>query len=168
MELISGSFNSGTGSTATVSYQGSNLQTIGGSLGNFTGTNAFNNFEINNAAGLSVNTGGAVEVKGNLYLTNGLINTIPDAPWNCGTLNISNTEINCVIPAGGSSVSFVNGPLSKKINQGDDFLYPLGIYISGIGNVAGNRLRLSSSKSGTILWTASYNNPCLLYTSRCV
>ena len=159
MELISGSFNSGTGSTATVSYQGSNLQTIGGSLGNFTGTNAFNNFEINNAAGLSVNTGGAVEVKGNLYLTNGLINTIPDAPWNCGTLNISNTEINCVIPAGGSSVSFVNGPLSKKINQGDDFLYPLGIYISGIGNVAGNRLRLSSSKSGTILWTASYNNP---------
>ena len=45
-------FKSGTGAGATVTFAGTSLQTIGGALGDFTGTNAFNNFEINNSAGL--------------------------------------------------------------------------------------------------------------------
>ena len=159
MEIASGSFNSGSGSNATVSFEGTALQTIGGSLGNFTGANAFNNFEINNSNGLSVNTGGAIEVNGELRLTNGLINTNPAAPYNYGTLTITNSAISCVIPSGGSTASFVNGPLSKKILQGDEFLYPIGIYKSGTGNTPGNKLKLSSTKTGTILWTASYFNP---------
>lgn len=159
MEIASGAFTSGSGSNATVSFAGSTAQLIGGSLGNFTGTNAFYNFEINNTDGLSVNTGGSVEVKGILYLTSGLINTNPAAPWNCGTLTITNAVIGCVIPAGGSSTSFINGPLTKKINQGDDFLFPIGINKSGVGNIAGNKLRISSSRIGTILWTAQYKNP---------
>ncbi len=159
MELISGAFKSGSGSNATVSFGGNSAQTIGGSLDNFTGSNAFNNFEINNISGLSVNTGGAIEVNGELRLTSGLINTNPAAPWNCGTLTITNTATTCVVPSGGSSSSFINGPLTKSINQGDDFLFPVGTYIAGVGNIAGNKLRLSSSKSGTILWTAEYKNP---------
>ena len=154
MELIAGNFISGTGANATVSFAGTTAQTVGGSLGNFTGSNAFNNFEINNNSGLTVNNTGSVEIKGNLLLTNGLINTNPDAPYNYGTFTITNSSINCVIPEGGSSSSFVNGPLVKKINQGDNFLFPIGIYKSGIGNIAGNKLKLSSSKTGTILWTA--------------
>lgn len=159
MEIAAGSFASGTGSNATVSFAGTATQTIGGLLGNFTGSNAFNNFEINNISGVSVNTGGDIEVKGELRLTNGLINTNPLAPWNCGTLKVTNTSINCIVPSGGSSASFVNGPLSKSINQGDEFLFPVGLYKSGVGNIAGNKLKLSSSKSGTILWTAEYKNP---------
>ncbi len=159
MEIYSGAFNSGTGSNATVSFAGASLQTMGGILGNFTGTNAFNNFEIDNPAGVTVNTGGSIEVKGNLLLTNGLINTNPVAPYNYGSLSVVNTSINCVLPEGGNGLSFVNGPLTKKINQGDDFLFPVGIYQSGIGNTAGNKLKLSSSKTGTILWTVEYNNP---------
>jgi len=159
MEIATGAFNSGSGNNATVSFAGTGLQTIGGSLGNFTGTNAFNNFEINNINGLNVNTGGAIEVKDNLSLTNGLINTDPSAPYNYGTLSIVNTSIACVIPVGGSNSSFINGPITKKINQGDNFLFPIGIYKSGVGNIAGNKLELSSSKIGTILWTASYKNP---------
>lgn len=159
MEIASGAFNSGSGSNATVSFEGSTAQNIGGSLGNFTGSNAFNNFEINNTNGLTINTGGAIEVNGELRLTDGLINTNPALPGNFGTLTITNPAISCVIPSGGSSTSFVNGPLTKKINQGDDFLYPIGIYSAGIGNITGNKLSLSSSKTGTILWTASYNNP---------
>lgn len=165
MEIYSGAFNPGTGSTATVSFAGSSLQTIGGTLGNFTGTNAFNNFEINNSSGLTINTGGYFEVKGNLLLTNGLINTNPSAPYNYGSLSIVNTEINCVIPEGGTNLSFINGPLTKKINQGDDFLFPVGIYLSGIGNIAGNKIKLSGSKTGTILWTAEYRNPNSTFAS---
>ena len=54
-----GAFKSGTGAGATVSFAGTGPQTIGGVLGDFTGTNAFNNFEINNSAGLSINDPGA-------------------------------------------------------------------------------------------------------------
>jgi len=154
MEITSGAFNSGTGSNATVSYAGAAAQTTGGSKGNFTGSNAFNNLEINNSSGLSINSGGSAEVKGNLLLTDGLINTTSTA-----TLSITNTSTSCVTPSGGSSTSFVNGPLTKKINQGDSFLFPVGIYKAGVGNVPGNRLMLSSSKTGTILWTAEYKNP---------
>jgi len=54
-----GAFNSGTGISATVSFEGTGPQTLGGVLGDFTGTNAFNNLEINNSSGLTINNGGA-------------------------------------------------------------------------------------------------------------
>ncbi len=144
-----GAFTSGTGSGATVSFAGSSAQTIGGSLGDFTGTNAFNNFEINNAAGLTINAGGAIEVKGYLLLTNGLINTSAT-----NTLTITNSAINCVTPAGGSASSYVSGPLIKLINQSDNFLFPIGQ-----GSDIGNKITLSATLTGPTLWTAEYFNP---------
>ena len=48
MLLSSGAFNSGTGDNATVSFSGITAQSVQG----FNGTNAFNNLEINNSAGL--------------------------------------------------------------------------------------------------------------------
>ncbi len=94
---MSGSFKSGSGAGATVTFAGIGSQTIGGVSGDFTGTNAFNNFEINNGAGLRINDAGAIEVNGNLLLTNGLINTASDRK-----LTVMNPGINCVIPAGGT------------------------------------------------------------------
>ncbi len=149
-----GAFKSGTGAGATVSFAGTFSQTIGGSLGDFSGSNAFNNFEINNAAGLIIDNIGEVEIKGNLLLTNGLINTGANRK-----LTITNSGINCVIPAGGSSSSFVNGPLIKRISQYDNFLFPIGIYIAGPGNILGNKLKISSTQTGPLLWTAEYKSP---------
>jgi hypothetical protein len=154
MSRLSGSFKGGSGAGATVTFAGFGAQTIGGILGDFTGTNAFNNFEINNASGLRVNDAGAIEVSGNLLLTNGLINTAANRK-----LTIINSSINCVIPAGGSSNSFVDGPLTKKISQYDNFLYPIGIYVSGTGNILGNNIKLSSTQTGPTLWSAEYKNP---------
>jgi gliding motility-associated-like protein len=147
-----GAFKAGTGANATVSFQGTTLQTLGGSLGDFTGTNAFNNLDINNSAGLKIDDAGAIDVKGNLLLTNGLINT--------GTsrkLTIINTNINCVVPAGGSATSFVDGPLIKMISQYDNFLFPIGK--SGPPDILGNKIKLSSTQTGPLLWSAEYITP---------
>ena len=144
-----GAFLSGTGSGATVRFAGSSAQTAGGSLGNFTGSNSFNNLEINNAAGLTINTGGSIEVKRNLLLSSGLINTSSTS-----TLTISNTAINCITPPGGSTSSYVNGPLAKQINQSDNFLFPIGK-----GADIGNKLTLSATQTGPALWTVEYFNP---------
>ena len=145
-------FISGSGAGATVSFAGSGPQAVGGALGDFTGASAFNNLEINNNAGLRINDAGAVEIKGNLLLLTGLINT-----GGGRTLTITNSAINCVIPAGGSASSFVDGPLIKSISQFDNFLFPVGK--SGTPNVLGNNIRLSSTQTGPLLWTAEYMTP---------
>jgi hypothetical protein len=146
-----GSFNSGTGTNATVSFAGSAPQTIGGSLGDFEGTNKFNNFEINNSNGLTVNTGGNIEVDGNLLLTNGLISTT-----STNKLTITNSIIGCVFPDGGSATSYIDGPLIKSLNQGDHlFKFPVGKQSYGLGN----KLSLRATQTGTLLWTVEYFNP---------
>jgi autotransporter-associated beta strand protein len=152
-----GVFNSGTGANATVSFAGSAAQSIGGATGDFTGASDFNNLEINNTAGLTINTNGSVEVNGNLLLTNGLINT---STATNSKLTITNTSVNCVIPARGSASSYVNGPLVKKINQGDNFSFPIGQ-----GNLPGNRISVSSTQTGPLLWTAQYVDPNSTFNS---
>ncbi len=152
----SGTFISGTGVGATVSFEGSSNQKIGGALGDFSGANAFNNLEINNASGLRINNNGAIEVTGNLLLTDGKIKTTSS-----NTLTISNAAINCVYPAGGSNSSYVNGPVMKKINQGDHFLFPVGGE-----DRAGNKLTLSATQSGTVYWTVQYFSPNSTHTSK--
>ncbi|NMC40278.1 MAG: HYR domain-containing protein, partial [Bacteroidales bacterium] len=149
-----GTFISGSGSGATVAFAGTAAQTLGGATGNFTGINAFNNIEIDNSSGLTISNGGAAEVKGNLLLTNGLIRTS-----STGTLTITNVSESCVIPSGGSASSFVAGPLTKRIAQYEQFLFPVGITIPGPQNILGNRIRVSNTQSGPADWTAEYFRP---------
>ena len=148
-----GTFNGGTGAGATVEFAGSASQVIGGVTGNFDGTNAFNNLEINNTLGLTVN--GQTEISGNLLLTEGLINTSL-----INKLTLVNSAINCVIPSGGIATSYVNGPLTKNINQGDNFFFPIGQ-----GIIPGNKISLSSTQTGTLLWTVQYFNPNSTFNS---
>jgi hypothetical protein len=144
-----GTFISGSG---TISFAGSLAQTLGGTLGNFSGTNAFYNLEINNSNGLTLN--GATEIKGNLLLTAGnIISTTTNS------LTISNTLIDCVTPTGGSAISYVSGPLTKSVIQGDNFVFPVGK-----GTNVGNLLTLSATETGTQNWTVEYFNPSI-YTS---
>ncbi|HOU96140.1 MAG TPA: HYR domain-containing protein, partial [Bacteroidales bacterium] len=149
-----GTFISGSGSNATVSFAGTSAQAIGGATGNFAGINSFNNLEINNSAGLSINTSGDIEVTGNLLLTNGLINTSLTS-----TLKLKNTSANCVFPSGGSASSYISGPLTKTINQYEEFLFPVGTVKAGLQYILGNRIKVSSTQSGPAEWTAEYFSP---------
>ena len=146
-----GSFNSGIGTApaSTVSFQGTTLQSLGGPTGDFTGTNRFNNLEINNTDGLDIGLNGSVEVNNVLLLTHGVINTTTT-----NRLILLNTISAAVLPEGGSTSSFVNGPLIKKIINGDDFLYPLGK-----GTIKGHNLTLTSTAGTTLFWTAEYFTP---------
>ncbi len=146
-----GSFNSGSGiaPASTVTFEGSTFQSLGGPTGDFTGVNSFNNLEINNTDGLDIGLNGSVEVNNQLLLTNGIINSTAT-----NRLIILNTNSEAVLPEGGSPFSFVNGPLIKKIINGDDFLYPLGK-----GIIKGHNLTLTSTAGTTLFWTAEYFTP---------
>lgn len=148
-----GEFRSGSGN-AKVSFQGSAIQSFGGNTGTFTGVNKLNDFEINNPNGLVIGTG-SIEVAGNLLLTNGIITTSETS-----SLIILNTLSDCVIPAGGSSNSFVNGPLTKAIPSGRTFNFPLGA-----GTVRGQKFIIEAGPGATAQWTVSYNSPNATATS---
>ena len=144
-----GSFLSGSGTSATVTFSGSTTQTLGGPLGDFTGTNSFNNLEINNSSGLTIGTNGNIEVNGNLLLTSGVITTS-----STNSLSLLNTASSAVIPTGGSASSYISGPLKKQIVNGGNFIYPLGK-----GSLNGHTFTITSSSSGTNTFIAEYFTP---------
>jgi len=147
MLLTSGAFSSGTGDNATVEFAGNAPQTIA----NFSGTNKFNNLQINNSQGLTLNS--TIEVGNKLLLTNGVINST-----SVNILYISNPLIDCVTPSGGSSTSYVSGPLKKRMDPGLGFFrYPIGN-----SSTAGNMLSLRATQFGTLDWTVEYINPSAL------
>ncbi|MBK8883556.1 MAG: T9SS type A sorting domain-containing protein [Bacteroidales bacterium] len=143
-----GSFHSGSGSTATVSFQGTAAQALGGVTGSFNGADGFNNLEINNINGLTIGTG-TIEINGNLLLTSGIISTS-----STNRLVITNTLSACVFPSAGSANSFVAGPLSKNITAGNTFIYPIGT-----GTTPGHTFTVTSGAGSTALWTAEYFSP---------
>ena len=111
-----GSFDAGFGDNAIVVMNGSSAQTINGT-NTFTGSSSFNHFEIKNSAGVTINT--AVEISHNLSLTQGVINT--DAT---NTFTLTNTDTDVV--TGGSTGSFIDGPLYKNVSDGSEFTFPVG------------------------------------------
>jgi hypothetical protein len=143
----SGAFRSGSGSNATISFQGLAAQTFGGT-GSFSGTDALNNLEINNGSGLTLGAG-SVEVAGNLLLTNGIITTT-----SANRLVITNALSTCVTPSGGSTTSFVAGPLTKSIPSGSSFIYPIGS-----GTTVGHAFTVTAGAGSTVQWTAEYLSP---------
>jgi hypothetical protein len=149
-QRLTGSFNSGTGNTATVVFAGMQQQTLGGLNGDFTGVNALNNIQINNVSDLLLNS--PLEIKGDLILTEGLIHS---------TLANKLSMINgnsTVIPDGGTANSFVSGPLSKRIFGGRDFIFPTG------KNTRHGVTTLLGVSDGT--WQAEYFN--IAYSSLAV
>jgi hypothetical protein len=113
LTFTDGSFVAGTGASAEMVFSGSAPQTI---TGNFTTTNAFNHFEINNNLGVSL--AGDIETNGTLEFTSGLITT------NANTVRITSTG--SVSPASGTSSSYVNGTLIQEKPTGLDFTFPIG------------------------------------------
>lgn len=151
-----GAFRSGTGANAIVSFAGTAAQTLGGPLGDFTGANYFNHLEINNVNGLNIGTNGIVDVYGFLYLTNGIITTSSTQK-----LTMVNVNSNSVIPVGGSSTSFINGPLIKRISSGGSFQFPIG---KGTSN--GHAFTVKTPLPSSFLyWIAEYFSPNSTYNS---
>ncbi|MHC1703482.1 MAG: beta strand repeat-containing protein [Tenuifilaceae bacterium] len=149
IERISGNFNAGTGANATVSFAGTSLQTVGGALGNFSGSNRLNNLEVNNSSGLDIGAGGSIEVGGTLKLTNGIINTSAT-----NVLTVYNSSSTAASPTGGSSTSFVNGPLVKRITAGGNFVFPLGK-----GTEKGHAYTVTSTSASQLYWTSEFFTP---------
>lgn len=118
--INSGSFISG-GGDATIIFAGNSTQTLGGADGEFTGSNKFNNFEINNSSGLILNS--PLEINGTLELTDGVITT---TTTNLLKMLNGNLTTGAVIPDGGSVNSYVDGPMSKRIFGGNNFYFPVG------------------------------------------
>ncbi len=135
-----GSFDAGSGANAFVEFSGSAQQQL---TGDFTGSNAFNNFEIDNSNGVVLNS--TVEIDDELHLTLGKITTTASNVLRLNSLSESAVT-------GESNDSYIAGPLQKKISAGGDFVFPVGDG-SRIG-----RVTLSSvSNASADYWEAEYN-----------
>ena len=139
-KLQSGKFLSGTGSNATVIFNGTSPQHL---QGDFTGTNALNNLTIN--TGSTVTLSQNILIESDLSLTEGIINA------DGNTVILPNTA--SVIPSGGQGSSFVSGVVQADLDDGANFTFPVGK-----GDRYGKTALLDISTSNTQTWTAEYMN----------
>ncbi len=138
----SGNFDAGEGTGAVVELNGQEPQGIMGSV-SFTGNNAFYNLKMNNPDGAVFSS--PVEVTNLLTLEKGRIST------NSGTLTLTNPSENAVV--GGSSNSYVEGPMVKYINHNSSFVYPVG-HTGRYGEIHIS----NTNTAGVSPWEAEYFN----------
>ncbi|MCX7987791.1 MAG: hypothetical protein N2662_12710 [Bacteroidales bacterium] len=137
-----GGFVPGTGN---VYFQGTTPQTV--TITGSSTTIQFYNLHINNSSGVTLSGNGRAMVNNLLYLTLGNITTT-----STNLLLISNTSQSAIV--GGGASSFVNGPLSKNINNGQSFTFPVG---SGT-RYGWMRLTNTSVSPSPQYWTVQYVN----------
>ncbi len=113
----SGTFVPGTGA---VMFNGSENQIVSGST-NFTSTagGSLYDLEVDNEYGVTIDNGFEVEVSNDLIFTDGVIYTDDG-----GDLTITNTSETA--GDGGSSSSYVQGPLKKNMVNGGSYTFPVG------------------------------------------
>lgn len=135
-----GSFDAGMGNSRVI-INGTSQQVMNG---DFSGSNAFWDFEMNNSEGLVLS--GAIEIDNNLIFSEGVIQT--DA---ANMLTVDNSLTTAV--TGYGNTTYVDGPMQKLVNSGDGFVFPLGDDTRyGWMEIAST---LSTSAS---LWEAEYFN----------
>lgn len=126
-----------------VIFNGSYPQTITGT-GSFTGSNSFLYVDLDNSAGLTLDS--PVEIKGSLNLISGIITTD-----NTNILTINNTSETAV--TGYSSSNYIDGPMQKLVSTGGDYLFPVGD-AGRYGPVS----IFNASNSSAAYWKAEYFN----------
>lgn len=135
-------FQGGSGSNARIILAGSSPQQI---TGNFTGSSAFNNLEIDNNTEVVLN--GDVEVSRELALTDGKFITTSANLLTLSTISAYAT------PTNGSNSSYVEGPMGKLINNGSNFTFPVGkddrVRNIGVKN---------TNTTGSQVWIGEYFN----------
>jgi hypothetical protein len=132
-----------TPGTGTVIFNGASAQTL---TANYA--ERFYSLKIDNAEGLTLLGAAGIEVSRFLYLTSGNIRTN-----STNILHVTNTATNAV--SGGSSSSFVDGPLMKTIISGSSFIFPIGNEADGVRRYGNLRI---SSVSATGNYVAQYFN----------
>ncbi len=135
-----GSFDAGSGSNAIVEMESSSAQTING---DFTGSNAFYYFEVNNSAGVILN--GSIDIDADLTFTSGIITS---SAANILTL----TDKDGVVNNYGDN-NYVDGPMRKNIVNGGGFTFPVGD-----DGRYGQAVIASTETSGPQYWEAEYYN----------
>jgi hypothetical protein len=109
-----GSYEAGYG-TSKVTMNGTYNQTITGA---FTGTNAFWIFEMNNTTGVTLVD--SIDVDEEFMFTSGILTT-----GVTNILTVTNSSETLAV-TGYNSTNYVEGPMRKLVNAGDDFIFPLG------------------------------------------
>ena len=111
--FIAGAFDAGLGVNAIIEMNSPTAQTISG---DFTGTNDFNHFVINNSNGVTF--ANSADIYGNITLTSGIITVADNEVL---TMTVYNSTI-----SGAGSTKYIDGILSKKIEAGGSFTFPVG------------------------------------------
>jgi len=139
--ISTNSFIPGTG---TVFIEGSTLQNI-----NVAARETFYNLTmINTGDGAEINGSSGIDITRKLTLTNGVLKSAP-------TKEVRLTNTNATIAVtGGSTASHVDGPLSKRIINGQSFNFPVG----NAGRLGRIVLANVSAASSPEYWTAIYVN----------
>jgi hypothetical protein len=139
-------FRAGSGSAGLV-LNGAALQRVSGDFTNFS---SLNNVIIDNPEGVSF-VNGAKLIRGELRLEQGMVAT---SLANRLRLGISGT----VFPEGGSAASYINGPLSKDMAEGDSFIFPIGggRRFAPIGALNVNDYTGDPTKTWTARYTSGY------------
>lgn len=115
--MSSGTFSARTSGSPKITLSGNNAQILSG---NFTAANSSDLYNlVVNKSSSGVTLSSAVEVSNYLTLTSGNITTTPT-----NILTLTNPLSTAI--SGGSSSSYINGPLKKKIDNLDDFNFPIG------------------------------------------
>ena len=139
--------NSGTGSflpgTGTVFIEGSNPQQM-----IVAATERFYNFRMNNPQGLDLAGAAGIEITRRLTLSQGNIFSYAGRP-----VSLVNTSPTLAV-SGGSEASFVDGPLRKRIINGQAFEFLVG----NDGRYGPIRLSATTSASSPEWWTTRYVN----------
>jgi len=142
VDFNSGTFTAGFGDDAIFRMAGNTHQTI---YGDFTGTDAFYNFQMNNPAGVSLSSSD-IEIDNELILTSGVL-------FSSSTNTITLDSQSETIVTGGSNSSHISGPLFKNIINGQSFYFPVGnsgrygeVYVQ------------SDASNSTGYWQAQYYN----------
>lgn len=130
--------------TGTVFFEGNSLQSI-----NVTATESFYNLTmINSGDGAEITGNSGIDITRRLTLTNGVLKSALSKE-----VRLTNTNASIAV-SGGSSASYVDGPLSKRIINGQSFNFPVG---NG-GRLGRIILTNVSAASSPEYWTATYFN----------
>ena len=139
-----GSFDAGTGTSSEINLNGNSLQTI---TGNFEDPNAFNYLTLQNSSGLEIQD--SIEINETFTLNDGMV-YLPDT----GLVSLNSTADDAL--SGANSSKYIQGPLRKKIQNGESYTFEVGD-TSRYG-----KLELSNTDPTTTeYWEVQYydNNP---------
>ncbi len=137
-----GTYDAGTGSS-TVTFSGTEQQEISGVAG-FSGSNAFYNVAVSNASGLLLSSD--VDVSNQVNLSNGYIDNTSGSVFRISNNNAEAFTL-------GASGKYVTGPLQKLINNGGQFVFPVGA-----SDRDGEITVFNTSSGAAAYWEVEYYN----------